>query len=118
VEAAHIFSWDGGDLRGLHICGWLPGILAYLTGSPDPCLLGANEILECDFEPKYLPKNPQAGPPTPRHEDTLLIWSYSLPVYGVTLPPQPSKQNQLPTQTVSLVGIIFLPEQAMALLDK
>lgn len=79
-----------------------------------------NEILEGDFELKYLPKNGKVGPPTPRDEDTLFLWSYNLPTYGETLPSKPLGHvyKQRATRSVSLSGITFLPKQAMELLDR
>src|SRR6185437_6292574 len=93
-------------------------ILAYIVAEPDPFLFGPNEVLEGDFELKYLPKNPRVGPPPPKDEDTLFMWSYNLPSYGETLPQEPSRHDhrQRPTHTVSLVGVTFLPRQAMELL--
>jgi len=95
-----------------------PGIIAYLVGLPDPFSIATNEVVEGDFELKYLPKNPMVGPPIPRDEDTLLLWSYDLPTYGQTPPRELSTYDERQMQRVSLAGITFLPKQAMALLDK
>jgi hypothetical protein len=91
-------------------------VLAYIVGSPDPFSLAASAVVEGDFEPKYLPKNPMVGPPPPRDEDTLLVWSYDLPTYGETPPRDLSTYDQRQMQSVRLAGITFLPKEAMKLL--
>jgi hypothetical protein len=93
-------------------------ILAYLVGPPAPFSVAPYESVEGDFGLKSLPKNPWVGPPIPRDEDTLLLWSYDLPTYGETPPPELSKYDETPMQKVRLAGITFLPKQAMELLDK
>jgi hypothetical protein len=92
--------------------------LAYITGLPDPFSLGPNDVLEGDFELKYLPKEARAGPPLPRGEATLLLWSYSLGIYGDGLPQKSSTKDAapMPTQATSLNGITYLPTRAMDLL--
>jgi hypothetical protein len=92
--------------------------LAYLSGPADPFSIGPAEVVEGDFELKYLPKNARVGPPMPRNEDTLLLWSYGLPTYGETPPQELSKYDQKAMQYLRLTGITFLPSRAMGLLDK
>jgi hypothetical protein len=92
--------------------------IAYISGPPDPFLIGPAEVVEGDFELKYLPKNARVGPPMPRNQDALLLWSYGLPTYGETPPQELSKYNQKAMQSVTLTGITFLPRRAMELLDR
>lgn len=93
-------------------------VLSYITGPPDPFSLGPNDALEGDFELKYLPKVATKGPPLPRGEATLLLWSYALGIYG----DEPSQKSsatgaaQMPRQETSLNGITYLPTRAMDLL--
>ncbi len=93
-------------------------ILAYLVAMPHPISLGPNGVLEGDFELKYLPRNPMVGPPIPQGEDALFLWSYNLPTYGETLPREVSRDADVPTKTVRLIGVTFFPKQAIALLAK
>ena len=92
--------------------------LAYIVAPPNPFSVVPAEVVEGDFELKYLPRNPRVGPPIPREEDTLLLWSYDLPTYGETAPRDLSTYDERQMQNVRLVGITFLPKQAMELLDK
>jgi hypothetical protein len=92
--------------------------VAYISGPPDPFSIGPAEVVEGDFELKYLPKNARVGPPMPRNEDTLLLWSYGLPTYGETPPQELPKNDQRAMQSVRLTGITFLPRRAMELLDR
>ena len=92
--------------------------IAYLVGPPDPFSIGPAEVVEGDFELKSLPRNARVGPPIPRNEDTLLLWSYGLPTYGETPPQELSKYDQRATQYVTLTGITFLPRRAMELLAR
>jgi hypothetical protein len=94
------------------------GIRAYIVGMPHAISLGPNGVLEGDFEVKYLLKNPMVGPPTPQGEDALFLWSYNLPTYGETLRQHESRSADTPMQIVRLIGITFLPKQAIALLAK
>jgi hypothetical protein len=91
--------------------------LAYPVGAPDPFVLGPNEVLEGDFEAKFLR---WVSPKTPRNKDMLLLWSYNLLAYVETLPQKSSEHDrrQMPMHAVRLVGITFLSPQAMELLDK
>jgi hypothetical protein len=89
-----------------------------IVAEPDPFSVGPNEILEGDFELKYLPTNPRVGPPIPRDEDTLLTWSYDLPTYRETASGELSRYDARQMQSVRLVGVTFLPKQAMELLDQ
>jgi hypothetical protein len=57
------------------------------------------------------------GPPVPRDEDMLLLWSYELPIYGETLPQELSKYDGQ-MRSARLVGITFLSKHAIELLDK
>ena len=93
-------------------------VLAYIVGLPDPFSVAPSAVVEGDFDLKSLPKNPWVGPPPPRDEDTLLVWSYDLLTYGETLPRDLSTYDQRPMQRVRLAGITFLPKEAMKLLDK
>ncbi len=93
-------------------------VLAYIVGSPNPFSVAPNAVVEGDFELKYLPKNPMVGPPPPRGEDTLLVWSYDLPTYGERPPPDLSTYDEQQMQSVRLTGITFLPKQSMRLLDQ
>jgi hypothetical protein len=93
-------------------------VLAYITGPPDPFSLDPNSVLEGDFELKFLPKEARAGPPLPQDEATLLLWSYSLAIYGEELTQNSSASHPtpMPTQGTSLNGITYLPKRAMELL--
>lgn len=91
-------------------------VLAYIVGSPDPYSMASNEEVEGDFEIKGLPQNPMVGPRAPKDEDTLLVWSYELPIYEKGVPQGTSTYDRLPMQTVKLAGITFMPKQAMKLL--
>lgn len=95
-----------------------PGVMAYIMGEPHPFFLAPGEVVEGEFELKYLPGRLTVGPPIPRDEDTLLLWSYGLGSYGETLPRDASKYDARQMQIVRLVGITFLPKQAMKLLHQ
>ena len=88
-------------------------VLAYIVASPHPVSLAPNEVLEGDFELRYLPKNPMVGPRPPQDEDTLLAWSYDLRTYPQMPLPDSSPHDLQPTQSVRFVGITFLPKEAM-----
>ena len=94
--------------------------VAYITGPPDPFSLGPNDVLEGDIELQYLPKKARAGPPIPRGEATLLLWSYPLSIYEHEHPKNPSESDAtpMPTQSISLNGITYLSKQAMDLLGE
>ena len=95
-----------------------PLIVAQVMAMPFPISIGPNEVLEGNFELKYLPKNPMAGPPIPRDVDALLMWSYDLSTYGETPPRGSSANDERQKQTVRVVGVTLLPKRAINLLDR
>ena len=96
-----------------------PGVITYLVGEPDPFSLATTEAVEGDFQPKYLPGNPMVGPRIPQDEDALLLWSYDLPTYGEAPPSQDLPlRDRIPMQRVRLIGITYIPKEAMRLLEK
>ena len=95
-----------------------PAVIASIVGSPAPFALAPKAIVEGDFEPQSLPPNPFVGPPIPRDQDTLLMWSYDLPSYGELPPQKGTPEADRPSHSVKLIGVTFLPKRAMALLAR
>jgi hypothetical protein len=88
-----------------------PLVMAQVMAMPHPISIGPNEVLEGNFDLKYLPKNPMAGPPIPRDVDALLMWSYELSIYQPPSPRGSSANDETQMKTVRVVGVTFLPER-------
>jgi len=90
------------------------GVIGYIQGMPEPFFIAPDEVIEGDFEAKYLPKDALVDKPIPRDQDVLLIWSYYLSTYGETPPPaHATKEAEWPRQPTKLIGVTFVPREAM-----
>jgi hypothetical protein len=95
-----------------------PLIMAQVMAMSAPISIAPNEVLQGNFDLKYLPKSPTAGPSIPRDVDALLMWSYDLPKYGESPARVSSGSDERQIRTVRVVGVTYLPKRAINLLDR